>query len=134
MFGNKDMSQEKLKDVETVIGPSIKVKGNFHGKGNIVVEGVLEGSLKTNASLLVGEKARVSANIEAKEAIISGEVKGNIKVQKSLSLGKTAKIVGDIICSEISVAKGAYINGHCLMQDELSTKEEVLTKPLKTNK
>ncbi len=127
MFSNKSMSQEKLKDVETIIGPSIKVKGNFHGKGNIVVEGILEGSLKTNASLLIGEKAKVSANIEAKEAIINGEIKGNIKTRKSLSLGKTARIIGDITCSEISVAKGAYINGHCLMQDEQSKEGPVKT-------
>ena len=33
---NKENKLEKIKDAETIIGPSIKVKGNFHGKGNIV--------------------------------------------------------------------------------------------------
>ena len=44
---NKENKLEKFKDAETIIGASIKVKGNFQGQGNIIIEGSLEGSLKT---------------------------------------------------------------------------------------
>ena len=47
---NKENNLEKFKDAETVIGSSIKVKGNFQGQGNIVIEGSVEGSLKTAAN------------------------------------------------------------------------------------
>src|SRR6056297_3215321 len=111
MFGNKDKSFENIKDAETVIGPSIKVKGNFHGKGNIIIEGSLEGSIKTDSSLLIGEKAIVKADIKAKEAVINGSVNGNINIDKDLSLGKTASVKGDVICAQISISQGAKING-----------------------
>lgn len=104
-----------LKDVETIIGPSVKVKGNFHGQGNIVIDGILEGSLKTQSSLRIGEKAKVSAGIEAKDANIQGEVIGNIKTKGYLEIGPTAKITGDIECSSLSIARGAILNGKCLM-------------------
>ena len=78
----KDNKPEKFKDAETIIGASIKVKGNFQGQGNIVVEGVLEGSLKTEANLFIGNTAKVVAKVESKDAIINGEVRGNVKAKK----------------------------------------------------
>jgi len=112
---NKENKLEKFKDAETIIGASIKVKGNFQGQGNIIIEGMLEGSLKTEANLFIGDSARVIANIESKDASINGEVKGNIKSRGYLALGGTAKIFGDIQYGEISIEKGAVINGQLLM-------------------
>ena len=115
---NRQSQGDNLKEFETIIGPSVKVKGDFHGLGSIIVEGILEGSLKTNGSLKVGEKAKVTADIEAKEAKIGGEIKGNIKVKNYLEITATAKIFGDIEASLISIAKGAVLNGKCTMISE----------------
>jgi cytoskeletal protein CcmA (bactofilin family) len=115
---SKDSKLEKFKDAETVIGASIKVKGNFLGKGDIIIEGALEGSLKTDASVFIGDQAKIVANIEAKDAIINGEVRGNIKAKNYLALGGTAKIFGDLQYSEISVERGATINGQLLLLSE----------------
>jgi cytoskeletal protein CcmA (bactofilin family) len=111
---NKDNKPEKFKDAETIIGASIKVKGNFHGEGNIVVEGQLEGNLKTEANLFVGDRAKVVANIEATDAIINGEIKGSLVIHQYLALGPTAKIIGDISYGEISIERGAVINGQII--------------------
>ena len=111
---NKDNKTEKFKDAETIIGASIKVKGNFVGQGNIVIEGHLEGSIRTEADLFVGEKARIVANIEASQATINGEIKGNLKIHDYLAVGSAAKIFGDVVYSEISIEKGAVINGQLL--------------------
>jgi len=136
MFGNKDKSFENIKDAETVIGPAIKVKGNFHGKGNIIIEGSLDGSIKTDSSLLIGEKATVKADIKAKEAVINGSVDGNINIDKALSLGKTASVKGDVICAQISISQGAKINGTFSMHntsDEKTKKDDKTTAPDKNN-
>lgn len=115
---NRENKLEKFKDAETIIGASVRVKGNFHGQGNIVIEGALEGSLKTNANIFIGEKARVVANVEAKDLVVNGEIKGNVKAKNYLSLGGTAKITGDISYGEISMEKGATINGQLISIQE----------------
>ncbi len=115
---NRENKLEKFKDAETIIGASVKVKGNFHGQGNIVIEGVLEGSLKTDANIFIGEKAKVVANVEAQDLIVNGEIKGNVKAKNYLSLGKTARINGDIGYGEMSIEKGAIINGQVLSSQE----------------
>lgn len=115
---NKETKLEKFKDAETIIGASIKVKGNFQGQGDIIIEGSLEGSLKTEANLFIGTQAQVVANVEAKDAIINGEIRGNIKAKNYLAIGGTAKIFGDVQYGEISIDKGATINGQLLMLNE----------------
>lgn len=119
---NKENKIEKFKDAETIIGPSIKVKGNFNGKGDIVVEGYLEGSLKTDANIFIGEKAKVNANVEASEAFISGNISGNIKIKKYLAIGKNAQITGDVQCGEISIERGALISGQIIVSFEQGKK------------
>ncbi len=115
---NRENKLEKFKDAETIIGASVKVKGNFHGQGNIVIEGSLEGSLKTNANIFIGEKAKVVANVEAQDLMVNGEIKGNVKAKNYLSLGSTAKIQGDISYGEMSMEKGATINGQLMIITE----------------
>lgn len=125
---NKQMQGGDFKGFETVIGPSVKVKGDFHGMGNIIVEGVLSGTLKTSGNLTVGEKAKITASIEAKEASIAGEIRGNIKTRGYLEISSSAKIFGDIEASVLSIEKGALINGKCTMGASESSKPETTKK------
>jgi len=123
--------QEEIKpqkEAETVIGSSVKLKGDFHGQGDIIIEGILDGSLKTTNNLFVGDKAKVRADIEAKDAKIGGEIKGNIKVKGHLEITSTAKIFGDIEVGSLSVARGAVINGKCTMGGFTESAEKIEKK------
>jgi cytoskeletal protein CcmA (bactofilin family) len=112
---NKQSQGGTTNEFETVIGPSVKVKGDFNSQGNIIVQGVVDGNLKTVGSLEVGEKARVTANIDAREAKIGGEVRGNIKVKGYLEITASAKIFGDVEAATLSIEHGAVFNGKCIM-------------------
>lgn len=109
---NKENDHTDIKQAETIIGPSIKVKGNFHGQGNIVIEGVVEGEIKTKKNILVGNKAKIIANISAAEAKIGGSITGNLIINGYLEILATAIIIGDISTQKISIEKGAIINGN----------------------
>lgn len=121
---SKENRLEKFKDAETIIGASIKVKGNFQGQGNIIIEGSLEGSLRTDANIFISDRAKVVANVESKDAVVNGEVRGNIKAKSYLAIGGTAKIFGDVQYGEISIEKGAIINGQLLMLAEENRRGE----------
>jgi len=107
----KSTDEKNFKEIETIIGPSVKVKGNFSTRGNLRIEGELEGSLKTDSNLLVGKSAKIIAAVAANNAQVAGEIKGNVKIKGLIELESTAKVVGDLEAKEISVAKGAVING-----------------------
>ena len=100
---------------ETVVGPSVKIQGDFNSEGNIRIEGQVNGTVKTTKNVFVGESAIITADILAGNCTIAGEVQGNIKVSGSLNLSKTARLSGDITCSILSVEDGATFNGKCSM-------------------
>jgi len=110
MFKKEDLLTND-NDAETIIGESVQVKGHFESNGNIIINGSLEGDIKTKGAILVGEKSKINANIEAEEMVIKGEINGNLKINGYLSIKELAKIIGDIECVQISIEKGAEING-----------------------
>ena len=117
VFTQKEQYAENTggKELETIIGPSVKVDGKFHGQGNIIIEGSVSGSIKTEQNLSIGRSAQVHANVSAANAQIAGTVHGAIKIKGRLDLKETAVIVGDIETEILAVAPGAKVNGRCTM-------------------
>lgn len=113
MFNRDDV--ERGEGAETIIGPSVKVEGNFVGSGNVVVEGVVNGSIKTTKDLRIGNAAKVKADVEAGNIIIAGEIHGNVKANGRLELAATGKIFGNVETAMLTVAQGAILNGKCMM-------------------
>jgi cytoskeletal protein CcmA (bactofilin family) len=127
MFGQepKESNKEEFRDAETIIGPSVSVKGNFNSTGNIVIEGILQGGVKTAGNIYVGDHADITANLEAKSARVGGNIKGNLQIEGKLQIAATAKIFGDIECSLILIDSGAIINGKITMTKELPAEKKI---------
>lgn len=103
------------KDIETVIGATVKVDGNFVGSGDVVVEGHVSGTLKTSKSLRVGAGAKIKADVEAADIWVAGEIRGQIKCSGKIELAPSAKIFGNVDTQTIVVAHGAVLHGKLTM-------------------
>lgn len=100
---------------ETIIAQGVKVEGDFHADGDVVIDGEVIGSIKTTRSLQIGVSARIHANVSAATALIAGEVVGDIEAVERVELSSTSQVKGDITTALISVAPGARINGKISM-------------------
>lgn len=114
--------------VETIVGPSVEVEGDFNSKGNMVVQGTVAGNVRTEKNLRVERGARILANVFAQNAKISGEIRGNIKASDTLELTPTAVVVGDVEASTLIVAAGAILHGKCMMPGSHVTDAKASTK------
>lgn len=112
-YAHHDMHED---EVETVVGPSVHVEGDFASEGNIIVKGMVSGAVKTSRQLTVVEGARIMANVKAGSALISGHIKGNIKAEDRIELTETAQVLGDISCAVLAIAPGALVQGKVNMQ------------------
>ncbi len=112
---NKNQPAVHVKSIETIIGPSVKVEGDFRGEGDLVVEGILIGNLETKNNLKIGQNAVVQAEVKANNAFISGKVKGNVSIKGKIEVASTAVVLGDIKAQIISVESGALIQGKITM-------------------
>lgn len=116
-------------EAETIIGKSVKIEGNFNGEGNIIVEGEVQGSLKTNKNLEVKNDAKITADVEAANMNIAGEIHGNVKCSGTMDISSSGKIIGDIETKIIAVSAGAVIKGKILTNNG----ETKTSKNQKTN-
>lgn len=115
-------TMREVTNPETIIGPSMKVEGDFVGEGDVIVEGEVRGTLKTKQDLKVGENAVIKADVEAVNALIAGTIEGNLAAHENLELTATAKVKGDVSAKVLRIAAGANVNGTITM-DESSTSE-----------
>ncbi|OGY81983.1 MAG: hypothetical protein A3F54_03605 [Candidatus Kerfeldbacteria bacterium RIFCSPHIGHO2_12_FULL_48_17] len=104
---------ERTDQVETVIGPSITVEGNFTGVGNVMLHGSLIGMLQTTQDIHIGTGAHLEADVMGNNIVVEGEVKGNIKAYGKLDLRSTARVHGNVETNVISVESGAVLKGKC---------------------
>ncbi len=135
----KVVGAEKEDNVETVIGPSVKVEGEFIGNGDVVVEGMVVGTLKTTRDLRIAEGAVVNADVSARNIIVAGKIIGNVKVKEMSQLTSTAHITGDVQTQVLQIDSGAVMNGRCVSgskEDREEAKEgiEIKRKVVKKEK
>lgn len=112
-----------VKDVETVIGATVKVEGNFVGTGDVVIEGHVAGTLKTSKNLRVGEQAVVKADVEAANVVVAGEIRGQVSCSGRVEILATGKIFGNVDTQTIAVAHGAILHGKVSMAGHEPTPE-----------
>lgn len=112
MFSREESASNPTRSTETIIGPSIKVEGNFVGQGNIIVDGAVVGTLKTTEDVRVGAEAQIEADVEARNMHVAGTIKGNLNISGKLELTSSATVTGDVNADVLSMEAGATFEGH----------------------
>jgi cytoskeletal protein CcmA (bactofilin family) len=95
---------------KTIIGEQISIEGTIRGRGDLVIEGSVKGSIEVEAHhLTVGPKGQVESEIRAADVTISGKLKGNIEAKGKVRLTREADFNGEIKARSISVEDGAHL-------------------------
>lgn len=95
---------------ESVIGEDLTIIGNITSKGNVKLDGKLQGDMHC-ASLVVSEKGRIDGGVVANnEVVVFGNVVGSIR-GKRVMLHSTAQVEGDIFHQGIGIEMGTRYDG-----------------------
>jgi cytoskeletal protein CcmA (bactofilin family) len=117
MFTNNNNTVKKTVSSAAVnmIGNGTVIIGEIKSKGDIRVDGSLNGSIETEGKVVVGQEGVVEGDVICKDADIAGVLKAKITVSQLLSLKSSAKLHGDIITNKLSIEPGATFTGSCSM-------------------
>jgi cytoskeletal protein CcmA (bactofilin family) len=102
--------------LNALFGPDSQVNGKLHFEGVVQIDGTFTGSITTSDLLIIGEHAKIAADIVCGSAVVSGEVSGNITARDSVELKAPARIKGDIATPAFGMEKGAVFDGVSKMQ------------------
>jgi len=95
-----------------VLGKSVIVKGEIHGREDLTIDGEVEGMIELQEHrLTIGPNAKVSATVKAREVVVLGTLHGNVETRDRVEIRKEAKLVGDIRTARIMIEDGAYFKG-----------------------
>ena len=118
MFTNNNNHNTVKKPVSAavnMIGNGTVIIGDIKSKGDIRVDGSLNGSIETEGKVVVGQGGVVEGDVICKDADVAGVLKAKITVSQLLSLKSSAKLNGDIVTNKLSIEPGATFTGSCSM-------------------
>lgn len=119
----KENQKIEKKPVQTLIGSSVKLEGDFQSRENVAIFGQVNGKIKTEKNIEMGENALVKGDLEGENIVVSGRVEGNILAKEKLDVKNSGKIYGDIKTKTLSISDGAIFCGQCQMEERGSTAE-----------
>ncbi len=102
-------------DLNALLGRGSEFEGKLTFEGTVRIDGKFNGTIVTNDVLVVGEGAKVSAEITAGTVIVHGEITGNVKAKTSVELHHPARMKGNIETPSLMIEKGVTFEGQCKM-------------------
>lgn len=99
---------------ETVLGANSSIEGTLTSSANIRLDGTFIGTLEITGNVLVGETAKIEADLNARNISIAGAVRGNI-TGKKVQVLRTGRVWGDINATALTTEEGAFITGKITM-------------------
>ena len=121
---NPSRAQAKEKPAApSVISSDMRIVGDLKSKGETQIDGIVDGDINSHV-LLVGDAAKITGEIVADTVRIHGSVNGEIKA-RSVILASTANVVGNILHENITIEKGAHLEGHLTRMAEKEIKSSV---------
>jgi cytoskeletal protein CcmA (bactofilin family) len=101
--------------IENVVGPTATFVGELRCDGGVRIDGVFQGSVETMGNVIIGDTAKVVADIVGRNVSISGAVKGNIRASGRLEILSTGLVWGDIEVASFLIDEGGVFSGRSEM-------------------
>lgn len=96
----------------TMIGKSIRIKGEISASDPIYIYGSVEGTIDASSHrVTVGKEGTVKADITAREVVIMGDVCGKLHSDERVEIRSEGSLLGNLSTKRLCVEEGAVLQG-----------------------
>lgn len=92
-----------------------RVTGQLVFQGAAKIDGIVDGEVRCNGTLTIGEGAEVRAKISGQVVVIQGKVEGNVTAKEKVELMAPARLYGNIATPRLIITEGVVFDGDCSM-------------------
>ena len=118
-------------DLNALLGRGSEFEGKLTFEGTVRIDGKFTGTIVTNDVLVVGEGAKVNAEISCGTVIVHGEINGNVKAKTAVELHHPARMRGNVETPSLMIEKGVIFEGQTKMEGvEKSASKPVTPSPV----
>ncbi len=104
-------------ELNALLGKGSEFDGKLAFEGTVRIDGTFTGEITTSDMLIIGESAKVTAEVSCGTIVVHGEVNGNIKASQAVELHKPARVKGDVSTPSLMVERGVVFEGRSKMED-----------------
>jgi cytoskeletal protein CcmA (bactofilin family) len=104
-------------ELNALLGRGSEFDGKLTFEGTVRIDGKFTGSIMTNDTLVIGEGAKLSAEVTCGTVVVHGEVVGNIRARTAVELHQPAKVRGNIETPSLMIDKGVIFEGQAKMEN-----------------
>ena len=115
-YASKSPGPSASKMVPSIIGEDLTIRGNVTSKGEVQLDGEIEGEIRCG-SLLLGDKGQVMGGVAAEDVVVRGRIIGSIRGLR-VTLQAQCHVEGDIFHQGLSIEQGAYFEGKSRHSDK----------------
>ena len=107
----------------STIGEDLMITGNVTSKGEIQLDGRLQGDIRC-VSLVLGESSRLEGGVIAEDVVIRGRLIGTVRALR-VTLQSKCHVEGDLVHQSLAMEQGAFFEGKSRRDDDpLSPSQE----------
>ena len=118
-------------EMNALLGKGATFEGKLTFEGTVRIDGIFKGEIITSDVLIIGESAKVEAEVKVGTAVVNGEVVGNITASQSVELHSPARVRGNLASPSLLIEKGVTFEGSCSMDARRAAKPEPAPVPEK---
>ena len=100
----------------SVIGADLTITGNLESKGEVQIEGEVQGDIHADR-IVIGERARITGALIADEIVIRGNVQGSIR-GNTVTFQSASRVEGDVFHKSLAIEQGAFFEGKSRRSDD----------------
>lgn len=105
-------------ELNALLGRATAFTGKLTFEGKVRIDGEFHGEIFADDTLIVGEEAVVTAEIEVGTLIVrGGTVRGNVRATSAVEVYAPGRVYGNITAPEVFIDKGVVFEGQCRMTD-----------------
>ena len=124
MFDKKENGHSAGNDqIRTLISEGCKFEGNLYSPSSTRIDGLIDGDLTGEKSIIVGEKGTIKGNIKAPEVVVYGNVSGDVATE-NLTIKQNGIVNGNLDLSYFTMERGGKFNGNCKTKGMSGTPEK----------
>jgi cytoskeletal protein CcmA (bactofilin family) len=103
-------------DLNALLGRGSEFEGKLTFEGTVRIDGKFTGTIVTNDVLVIGEGAKVAAEITCGSIVVHGEINGNVKARTLVELHTPARVRGNIESPALMIERGVMFEGQTKME------------------
>jgi len=90
-----------------------EVTGKISGNEDLRIDGTVEEPISLKCyRLTVGSRAKVTAEVMAREVVVYGKFYGNLRALDRIEIKKDGSVIGDLTTARVLIEDGAYFKGN----------------------